>query len=164
MTKPINPGVLPRPYPPLAQRLREERAKTGRTQVDIATEAGISRAHLAKLETGGDGPGLSSLAALATIYGVSLDYLKNGTAPEGEQVIGETVQDSSEVALLRYWRLLDDPQKWDLLADIGLRIGKPIDDLISPALTTVMPRSRHSPPPKREHKKNISQNPRDVES
>lgn len=60
-----------------AQRLKRLRLAKG-SQVKVADEIGISRAHLAKMETGGDLPGRETLQALATYFGVTMDYLQTG--------------------------------------------------------------------------------------
>jgi transcriptional regulator with XRE-family HTH domain len=119
--------------------------------VDVAVQAGISRSHLAKLETGGDGPGLASLSALADIYGVSLDYLKGGPPLTSLDLPEEKAKDLSEVTLLRLWRKLDEPQKWPVAGIIADQIGIPLPDVDA----RTQP-SRHSEPPRRERNENIA--------
>lgn len=62
------------------QRVRRLRKEKG-TQVTVAADLGISRAHLAKMETGGDMPGRETLQAMSTLFGVTMDYLQTGEHP-----------------------------------------------------------------------------------
>ena len=85
-------------------RLRSLRSATGKTQAEVADAVGISRAHLAKLETGGDAPGRDSLVALSDYYGVPIDYLEGRTPPAPSPHSGDLVNDPDELAWLNLWR------------------------------------------------------------
>lgn len=91
----------------IGKRLRDLRKKRpGLKQYQVAEEIGISRQALSGIETGGDLPGRDTLVALASYYGVSVDYLQAGDAalpPEGCEI----VEDPDELALLRFWRSLE---------------------------------------------------------
>jgi transcriptional regulator with XRE-family HTH domain len=70
----------------------------------VAEAVGITRAHLAKIETGGDAPGRATLSAFASYFGVSMDYLETGTeAPRSE--FANDIPDSDDK---RAWMLLGD--------------------------------------------------------
>lgn len=59
----------------LAERLRMERARKNVTQAEVAGTVGTTAAAICSYESGTRTPTLDKLAALATYYGVSLDYL-----------------------------------------------------------------------------------------
>ena len=85
----------------MAQRLRDLRLAGGLTQMELAVELGISRAHLAKMETGEDPPGRDLLESVAKFFRVSMDYLQTGRADAPQQ--GRFVQDAEQLALLDLW-------------------------------------------------------------
>lgn len=101
----------------LADRLRRLRRDRGWTQVEAAAEAGISRAHIGKLETGGDTPGLDSLVKLARAYGVTLDYLRSGAAND-QSGLGQFVNDPLEIAWLNLWRAMSADTRGAVLASL----------------------------------------------
>ena len=84
------------------RRLRKERSLT---QMDLAAALDYSRTAISGLETGGDKPGRDLLEALATFFGVTVGELYEPSA--GPQP-GEFIKDQDELALLRFWRSLDD--------------------------------------------------------
>ena len=71
--------VLPPPPPPaskpLAQRIRQLRAKKGWSQERLAEEANIHRVYLAGIELARRNPSLRNLENLARALGVSLPKL-----------------------------------------------------------------------------------------
>jgi hypothetical protein len=63
----------------VGNRLRALRQRDHRlTQQAVAEAVGVSRAHLARIETSDSLPGREALAALADYYGVAIDYILNG--------------------------------------------------------------------------------------
>ena len=60
---------------PLAKNLAALRARSGLTQEGVAEHIGVSRQAVAKWEAGESQPDLLNCAALAALYGVSLDDL-----------------------------------------------------------------------------------------
>jgi transcriptional regulator with XRE-family HTH domain len=58
-----------------AMRLKQLREARGLTQEKLAKKAGISRAYLARLETGRHDPHLSRLRKLAKVLGVKVGRL-----------------------------------------------------------------------------------------
>lgn len=89
--------------------LRKARPKL--TQQEVADAIGIARAFLTQIETDANMPGRETLAALATYYNVSIDYLQTGAPPAGQHVPGDAVDDGSQTALLRLWSVLDDSER-----------------------------------------------------
>lgn len=73
--------------PDVAPRLRELRRRCGLTLEAAARRAGLSPAHLSRLETGNRQPSLPMLLALARIYGTTIAELLGETAPDREPVI-----------------------------------------------------------------------------
>ncbi|MFD7511766.1 helix-turn-helix domain-containing protein [Streptomyces sp. NPDC059853] len=61
--------------PAMAPRLRDLRTRAGLTLEAAASRAGLSPAHLSRLETGGRQPSLPMLLALARIYGTTVAEL-----------------------------------------------------------------------------------------
>lgn len=89
---------------PFGQRLRELRLARDITQMELAVEIGTSRSHVASLETGADTPGRETLHALATFFGVTMDFLQSGIADTPKN--GRFVQDADQLALLALWDLI----------------------------------------------------------
>jgi transcriptional regulator with XRE-family HTH domain len=85
---------------PLARRIRQAIAKTGRSHAEIAEEVGIARAQLTMYCSGSRAPGRATAVALAKVLGVSVSWLLDGA-----HVI--TVQDDRLADLLT--RLHDAP-------------------------------------------------------
>ena len=94
------------------------------TQEDVAAATGISRSHIASIESGGDKPGRDALAALADFFEVSVDYLINGgvSVPTQPPETSKFAKSPDELALLMLWRGLDDAER-----RIILRFMKPTD-------------------------------------
>ena len=59
----------------LAERLRMERARKHVTQADVADAVGTTNVAICSYETAKRVPTINKLAALATYYGVTTDYL-----------------------------------------------------------------------------------------
>jgi transcriptional regulator with XRE-family HTH domain len=55
--------------------IKELRAKKGLTQAELAAEVGWERGTIAAVETGAAMPGRELVAAIATFFGVSVDYV-----------------------------------------------------------------------------------------
>lgn len=69
--------------------LREEKELT---QKELATYLNVDRATISGYETKGKHPDLDKLIKLATLFGVSLDYLICGSSPKSEQDFIESSQ------------------------------------------------------------------------
>lgn len=96
---------------PLGERVLALRLERGLTQVELATEAGVTRAHVAKIETGGDAPGRETLQALSVFFGVSMDYLQTGAHPAPLPQGGRFVQDPEEIAILDLWDSIPEAER-----------------------------------------------------
>lgn len=92
----------------------------GLTADTVADSVGVSRSHMSMIENDGDLPGRETLAAIATFFKVSIDYILNGSdaAPE-PPATREFVEDPDELALLHFWRTLDDADRRLMLKMIG---------------------------------------------
>ncbi|GHG17699.1 helix-turn-helix domain-containing protein [Streptomyces zaomyceticus] len=76
-------GVLP----DVAPQLRALRRRRGLTLEAAAQRAGLSPAHLSRLETGNRQPSLPMLLALARIYGTTVSELLGEAPPERDPVV-----------------------------------------------------------------------------
>lgn len=79
--------------------LRTDR-KPKLTQAEAADAIGISRTHLSKIENDEYAGGRETLAAIATYYGVSMDYLEFGPEPGGPEVVQEGFNRDDQLAWL----------------------------------------------------------------
>lgn len=107
--KPRRPADLERT--PLARRVLELRHQRGLSQVDLAAEAGVSRAHIAKIETGADAPGRETLHALAVYFGVSMDELQAGLGRSPAPQQGRFVKDAEQLAILDLWEAIPKSER-----------------------------------------------------
>lgn len=73
--------------PDVAPRLRELRRGRGLTLETAAARAGLSPAHLSRLETGRRRPSLPMLLGLARVYGTTVSELLGEEPPERDPVI-----------------------------------------------------------------------------
>ncbi|MBH0242841.1 helix-turn-helix domain-containing protein [Streptomyces cavourensis] len=73
--------------PGVAPRLRELRRGRGLTLETAAQRAGLSPAHLSRLETGRRQPSLPMLLGLARIYGTTVSELLGEKPPERDAII-----------------------------------------------------------------------------
>ncbi|QDY79970.1 helix-turn-helix domain-containing protein [Streptomyces qinzhouensis] len=80
-------GEAPDALPDVAPKLRELRRRRGLTLEAAAHRAGLSPAHLSRLETGRRQPSLPMLLALARIYGTTVAELLGESAPEHDPVV-----------------------------------------------------------------------------
>ncbi|MFB7916851.1 helix-turn-helix domain-containing protein [Streptomyces sp. NPDC056061] len=80
-------GAVADELPEVAPRLRDLRRGRGLTLEAAAQRAGLSPAHLSRLETGRRQPSLPMLLGLARIYGTTVSELLGETPPEREAII-----------------------------------------------------------------------------
>ncbi|MEV8565039.1 XRE family transcriptional regulator [Streptomyces sp. NPDC051322] len=73
--------------PDVAPRLRELRRRARLTLETAARRAGLSPAHLSRLETAARQPSLPMLLSLARIYGTTVSELLGETPPERDPII-----------------------------------------------------------------------------
>lgn len=96
----------------LGQRLRRLRKAAGITQIEAATEAGIARSHLSKIESSEYHPATwDAMVKLSDLYKVSLDYLRFGDSNSTNCSDAEFIKDSTEIAILKAFRVLNDDEK-----------------------------------------------------
>lgn len=86
----------------MASRIKALREDAEMTQADLGAAIGVSRTHLTNIEGGKGNPGRELLVAIATHFGVSLDWLSNGA---GEPRVA-CVLDGTEALLIRAFRKL----------------------------------------------------------
>ncbi|MEV6104345.1 XRE family transcriptional regulator [Streptomyces sp. NPDC051940] len=97
----MSPTDLPAAVGP---RLRDLRLSRGLKLEDAAARAGLSPAHLSRLETGRRQPSLPMLLALAGAYRTTVSDLLGETPPDREAVIRAGDQDATEAQGWRYTR------------------------------------------------------------
>lgn len=103
------------------QRIRELRKRTPRLSADTVADAvGLSRTHLSMIENNHDLPGRETLAAIAAYFNVSVDYILNGgDATPKPPDPSKIVEDLDELALLDFWRTLDEAERKLMLKLLG---------------------------------------------
>lgn len=89
----------------VAERIRTLREQEGLTQVDLSVELGISRGHLAMMETGRDLPGRDLLMAIAERFDVSLDWLSRG---QGDMRPAKAMNEKEALLLYAYRHMPED--------------------------------------------------------
>lgn len=87
------------PQPTYGPRIKQLRAAKKEVQAELAAALDVSRSHITNIENGKDAASLETLIAIATHYGVSLDWLICGVGSMEAEVM--TPQ---ERALLTFYR------------------------------------------------------------
>ena len=101
----------------IGSRVKALRKAAGLTQVELAAEADVSRAHVSKVETDGDPVGRDALAKMAKALGTSLDYLQfGGPNPMGEA--DKCAKDDGELAWLDLWRTMTEDMRVAAMASL----------------------------------------------
>lgn len=98
----------------LNERIKNLRKEKGLTQGQLADKLGITDKAVSKWEVGEANPDIALLPKLAEIFGVTLDYLLTGTAPEKEVLII-----SPKEMLIK----TDDPKYLDKISEHDLNFG-----------------------------------------
>ncbi|MGW1543341.1 helix-turn-helix domain-containing protein [Streptomyces sp. NPDC002309] len=93
-------GVLP----VVAPQLRDLRRRASLTLEAAARAAGLSPAHLSRLETGQRQPSLPMLLALARIYSTTVSELLAETVPDRDAVVRAADMESTAAAGWTYWQ------------------------------------------------------------
>ncbi|MEV7284688.1 XRE family transcriptional regulator [Streptomyces sp. NPDC093252] len=99
----IEPGAA-EPLPAVAPQLRALRRRASLTLEAAARAAGLSPAHLSRLETGGRQPSLPMLLALARVYGTTVSEVLGETVPDRDAVIRGDHMDPTEAGGWTYWQ------------------------------------------------------------
>lgn len=68
----------------IGNRIRRLRKDQGMTQAQLAAELNIGDRHLRKIEAGEKGPSIEILIEIATLFGVSLDYIILGKQSQSD--------------------------------------------------------------------------------
>ncbi|MFB7171017.1 helix-turn-helix domain-containing protein [Streptomyces sp. NPDC056254] len=107
----MNPGPAPdRPdgtadeMPAVAPQLRELRRRTGLTLEAAAARAGLSPAHLSRLETGRRQPSLPLLLGLARMYGTTVSELLGETSAVADPIVRAGGPGAREADGWTYWQ------------------------------------------------------------
>ncbi|MFC7303607.1 helix-turn-helix domain-containing protein [Streptomyces monticola] len=93
---PADPGGASDAVAVVAPRLRELRRRASLTLEAAARDAGLSPAHLSRLETGQRQPSLPVLLALARIYGTTVSELLGEAVADRDAVIRGDAMEPSE--------------------------------------------------------------------
>lgn len=90
--------------PAVAPQLRALRRRASLTLEAAARSAGLSPAHLSRLETGHRQPSLPMLLALARIYGTTVSELLGETAAERDAIVRAPDMEPSRAGGWTYWQ------------------------------------------------------------
>ncbi|MFE6486489.1 helix-turn-helix domain-containing protein [Streptomyces sp. NPDC057757] len=88
----------------VAPQLRELRRRASLTLEAAARDAGLSPAHLSRLETGQRQPSLPMLLALARIYGTTVSELLGETVAERDAVVRAADMEPTTAGGWTYWQ------------------------------------------------------------
>lgn len=104
----------------IGRRIAELRDGAGLTQEALASDIGVKRSTIANIETGGDRAGIVSIVALADYFKVPLDWLLCRKPPLGGPAVGKFVDDPDELAWLRFWEDMDEPERRAVTVTLGI--------------------------------------------
>ncbi|GHA77478.1 DNA-binding protein [Streptomyces thermoviolaceus subsp. thermoviolaceus] len=90
--------------PAMASQLRALRRRASLTLEAAARAAGLSPAHLSRLETGHRQPSLPVLLALARTYGTTVSELLGERAPDRDAVVRATKMEATRAGGWTYWQ------------------------------------------------------------
>ncbi len=82
------------PDPPIGQRIREERLRRGFKLRALARAVNVSASHISQIETGKCRPSVSTLYAITTVLGVSIDDIFQGSGSGLTARLGADLADS----------------------------------------------------------------------
>ncbi|MEU9956500.1 XRE family transcriptional regulator [Streptomyces sp. NPDC050982] len=102
-TSPSEPGAADE-LPAVAPQLRALRRRASLTLESAARAAGLSPAHLSRLETGQRQPSLPMLLALARIYGTTVSELLGETVAERDAVVRAADMEPTRAGGWTYWQ------------------------------------------------------------
>ncbi|MFE9664028.1 cupin domain-containing protein [Streptomyces sp. NPDC005955] len=90
--------------PVVAPRLRERRRGAALTLEAAAASAGLSPAHLSRLETGRRQPSLPMLLSLARVYGTTVSELLGETVADREAIVESATMEPTRAGGWTYWQ------------------------------------------------------------
>ena len=95
----------------IGARIAALRTAAGETQEQTAAAIGYSRSSIANIETGAQQIGLQTATVLADHFKVPLDHLLCRRVPLGGPLASQFLEDRDELALVRFWRSLNDEDR-----------------------------------------------------
>lgn len=98
------PAEHAEPLPAVAPQLRALRRRAALTLEAAARAAGLSPAHLSRLETGQRQPSLPMLLALARIYGTTVSDLLGETVADRDAVVRAADMEPTRAGGWTYWQ------------------------------------------------------------
>ncbi|MGW2230257.1 helix-turn-helix domain-containing protein [Streptomyces formicae] len=101
---PAEPSPADEALPAVAPQLRELRRRASLTLEAAARTAGLSPAHLSRLETGQRQPSLPMLLALARIYGTTVSELLGETAADRDSIVRAAAMEPTRAGGWTYWQ------------------------------------------------------------
>jgi transcriptional regulator with XRE-family HTH domain len=99
--QPTGPGD---DLPSVAPQLRSLRRRAGLTLEAAARNAGLSPAHLSRLETGQRQPSLPLLLALARVYGTTVSELLGETVADRDAIVRAADMEPTKAGGWSYWQ------------------------------------------------------------
>jgi transcriptional regulator with XRE-family HTH domain len=90
--------------PAVAPQLRSLRRRAGLTLEAAARDAGLSPAHLSRLETGQRQPSLPMLLALARVYGTTVSELLGETVADRDAIVRAGDMEPTRAGGWTYWQ------------------------------------------------------------
>jgi transcriptional regulator with XRE-family HTH domain len=93
------------------KRIRALRKRFRMTQAELAEQIGVERATLTGIELGNHPPGRSTLVALASVLGVSMDYIETGVSFSGDNDAAQSLKAKQDAELLAIWAILEPHEK-----------------------------------------------------
>ncbi|MFF7986458.1 helix-turn-helix domain-containing protein [Streptomyces sp. NPDC007901] len=90
--------------PAVAPQLRSLRRRAGLTLEAAARDAGLSPAHLSRLETGRRQPSLPMLLALARVYGTTVSELLGETVADRDAIVRAGDMEPTRAGGWTYWQ------------------------------------------------------------
>ena len=118
----VGESVSERPYPPIGQRIREERLRRGFNLRSLARSVNVSASHISQIETGKCRPSVSTLYDITSVLGVSIDDLFAPPAGGGVADDGVAADGAADDSVADD-RVADDRVADDRVADHGAADG-----------------------------------------
>ncbi|QEU90234.1 helix-turn-helix domain-containing protein [Streptomyces kanamyceticus] len=103
-SEPAEPSPADEALPAVAPQLRELRRRASLTLEAAARTAGLSPAHLSRLETGQRQPSLPMLLALARIYGTTVSELLGETVADRDSIVRAAAMEPTRAGGWTYWQ------------------------------------------------------------
>ncbi|WP_399933270.1 helix-turn-helix domain-containing protein [Streptomyces kanamyceticus] len=102
--EPVEPPEAAEALPAVAPQLRELRRRASLTLEAAARTAGLSPAHLSRLETGQRQPSLPMLLALARVYGTTVSELLGETVADRDSIVRAADMEPTRAGGWTYWQ------------------------------------------------------------